>query len=134
MEDIMPETQVEEEEKKLEKGKRESDALNDKGEEKIGGVITNFISNLVSPRSPKSGVFASQKGEGCCDGDLGRSGGGGVVNNLITNLFHSSEDHGRQTEEESLEKKKKKEEESGKGGIIDNIVSHFPTSIPGQSF
>ncbi|GMN40405.1 hypothetical protein TIFTF001_009628 [Ficus carica] len=98
-------------------------------EKRSGGIIANLISNLVSPLSPKAGqVSSAQNGE-----EAGQNGQVSSVSNLISNLFHHSAD-GKQGDD--LKKKKvdnegkEKDEETGLVGIIDNIVSHFPTSIP----
>lgn len=112
-------------------------------EKKKGGVMSHLISNFVSPLSPKAeqngevqnGVFVSKS-----EGDVGNHGG--IMNNLISKLFNHSEDGKQGDDEGSSEKKKvdkgrkkeENEEESGVVGIIDNIVSHFPTSIPGKYF
>ncbi|XP_062095019.1 probable methyltransferase PMT26 [Humulus lupulus] len=82
----------------------------DKDDERKGGLITDFISNLVSPSSPKTGEFSAQKGES-------------------PNGVSKSED-----ENGIREKKTDGEKENGGGGsgggIIETIVSRFPTSIP----
>lgn len=110
----------------------EEERENDKDEEKRGGIISHVISNFVSPASPKAGDFSSDNGSQ----DLG-SCGGGVMKEIISNLFHQSEDRGKQIEEEKIkdngEGREEVQEENGhtKGGFIDSIVSHFPTSIPG---
>ncbi|XP_024019185.1 uncharacterized protein LOC21391308 [Morus notabilis] len=103
-------------------------------EKKRGGVMSHLISNFVSPPSPKAaqngevqnGVFVSKSEE-----DVGNHGG--IMNNLISKLFNHSEDVKQGDDEGSSEKKKvdkgrKKEENEEESG--DNIVSHFPTSIP----
>lgn len=115
----------------------------DKDDERRGGLITNFISNLVSPSSSKTGVFSAQNGVSMSKSEEEEDVGsrGGIVNNLISNLFHQNDDVKRSQEVSEVddgrrEKKPKREEESGGGGggIIETIVSHFPTSIPGESF
>jgi hypothetical protein len=123
-----------------------------------GGVISNFISNFMTPLSPKTGkvttedesgngVFEKEKEE-----EIGNNGGEkGVISNLVSNFFHRNE-----SEEGVVKSKKDKEEEddeeiiadgkikrlktdqneadgdNGGGGLIHDIVSHLPTSIPGK--
>lgn len=114
--------------------------------EKSGGLITSFISNLVSPRSTKSGEFTKRKVEdevetgeivnGKTEQDVGGGeNGGGVISNMISNFFNPSEEEKEVEEVKDGGNKRLKmdEEEGGKGGLIDNIVSHLPASIPGQS-
>lgn len=120
----------------------------DKGEEKSGGLITNFI-NLVSPRSTKAGEFTKRKVEdeveveveageivnGKTDQeDVGcGENGGGVISNLISNFFNPSEEDKEAEKVKDVGNKRLKmdeEEGGGGGGLIDNIVSHLPRSIP----
>ncbi|KAK8563947.1 hypothetical protein V6N13_005833 [Hibiscus sabdariffa] len=117
----------------------------EKNEEKGGGLFDHIISNLVSPRSggkveafDDTSTTASQnKAE---EEGGGGGGGGGLINNLMSNLFHHSESEG-EVGEESKNKKQKVEVEVGEdeskaekteegGGIIENIVSQLPTSLP----
>ncbi|KAL5550753.1 hypothetical protein UlMin_000929 [Ulmus minor] len=98
----------------------------DKVEEKRGGVITNLLSNLVSPRA---GEVTKQRFE-TPDGDskeedLGNRGG--IVRKIVSNLFdHSRGEEREKREVEEGRKKPKIEEEQGRrGGIIDNLVSHL---------
>jgi hypothetical protein len=121
-----------------------------------GGVISNFISNLMTPLSPKTGkvttedesgngVFEKEKEE-----EIGNNGGEkGVISNLVSNFFHRNE-----SEEGVVKTEKDKEDDeeivadgkikrlktdqneanggNGGGGLIHDIVSHLPTSIPGK--
>ncbi|XP_068342412.1 uncharacterized protein [Pyrus communis] len=124
-----------------------------------GGIITHLIS-IVSPRSaPKGGDAGKRKGEFKVDdagnGDFsnksgregggGENGNGGVFSNLISNFFNQSngggEGGGGEVDEVNKEdekvmkdignkRMKTAEEGGGGGGIIDNIISHIPTSLP----
>ncbi|XP_050383109.1 uncharacterized protein LOC126799889 [Argentina anserina] len=110
-------------------------------DEKSGGLITSFISNLVSPRSTKSGEFTKRKVEDEVEAgeiandkteqDVGENGGG-VISNIISNFFNPNEEEkeGDNVKDSGNKRQKMDEEEGGKGGLIDNIVSHLPTSIP----
>ncbi|XP_015897423.3 uncharacterized protein LOC107431065 [Ziziphus jujuba] len=122
----------------------------DKEEEKSGGIITNFISNLVAPLSPKAGQVTEQEhevdeiGKGDSKSVEDGGNGGGIINNLISNLFHQSNGGGgekregdKEEEEENMNfvggrKKAKIDKEEGeeRGGIIDSFVSHLPRSLP----
>ena len=94
----------------------------DKSEDKGVGLISRYISNLVSPRSPKAGKFTGQRvddfevenvGSSKVDEDVGGGRNGG-----------------------QLKQGKIEEEEGGGGhgggGIIDNLVSHLPASLKGK--
>lgn len=119
-------------------------------EEKSGGtgILTHLISNLVSPLSPKAEQVTKQKHQVAEidqkeDSETVEVGGngGGIISNLISKLFHQSNEGGEKREgdkEESLDfvggrKKAKIDKEGGekRGGFIDSIVSHLPTSLPG---
>lgn len=121
----------------------------DKGEEKSGGLITNFI-NLVSPRSTKAGEFTKRKVEDEVEVGAGEivngktdqqdvgcgENGGGVISNLISNFFNPSEEDKEAEKVKDVGNKRLKideEEGGGGGGLIGNIVSHLPRSIPGGS-
>ncbi|XP_028786375.1 uncharacterized protein LOC114742268 [Neltuma alba] len=71
------------------------------------------------------------KKEGEEDGDIGVEEGG-ILNNIISNLFHQNGDEqGKKMEDDDEEKNKQlKTEEDTNGGVIENIVSHLPPSIP----
>ncbi|KAH7514682.1 hypothetical protein FEM48_Zijuj11G0115800 [Ziziphus jujuba var. spinosa] len=98
----------------------------DKEEEKSGGIITNFISNLVAPLSPKAGQVTEQEhevdeiGKGDSKSVEDGGNGGGIINNLISNLFHQRRKKAKIDKEEGEER----------GGIIDSFVSHLPRSLP----
>ncbi|KAK9920351.1 hypothetical protein M0R45_028906 [Rubus argutus] len=89
--------------KVMEKVQAGEDKEADKGEEKSGGLIINFI-KLVSPRSTKAGEFTKRKVEvevesgeivnGKTDQqDVGcGENGGGVISNLISSFFNPSEE------------------------------------------
>ncbi|XVE76612.1 hypothetical protein DITRI_Ditri12bG0187200 [Diplodiscus trichospermus] len=110
-------------------------------EDKGGGLLDHIISNLVSPsKTEKVEAF-----DGTSENESGfRSAeevgdGGGLISNIVSSLFHHSEGEVRESTDESKkeemvkvgeENKAEKTEEDGGGGIIDNIVSHLPTSLP----
>ncbi|XP_038992553.1 uncharacterized protein LOC120116051 [Hibiscus syriacus] len=119
-----------------------------KHDKKSGGLFDHIISNLVSPLSPRSGnistqvkaeafddTTASENEPGLRSEEEGGGGGGGFINNLMYNLFHPSEgevgegSNKKQKVEECGEDESKAEKTEG-GGIIDNIVSRLPTSLP----
>ncbi|KAJ0089000.1 hypothetical protein Patl1_31418 [Pistacia atlantica] len=125
-----------------------------KGEEKGGGLLDHLISNLVSPLSPKAGDISQEKGTQPfkINGNEDQSGSeehvasspsnGGLIKNVISNFFHhpteadEAKDQNEKNNEEEILKiaeenhhKKQKTEESGGVSIIDNIVSHLPTSL-----
>lgn len=89
----------------------------DHHEDKGGGLISNLISNLVSPRSPKAGkvterkveAFEDENGGSKAEEDEGSDGNGGL-------------------------KQEKAEEEGGGGGIIENLVSYLPAPLQGNPF
>ncbi|KAL2546574.1 uncharacterized protein Fot_15807 [Forsythia ovata] len=98
-----------------------------------GGLVNNFISNLISPKSsPRVMVDCKEK----CDDfgfkdesgeDLGGGGGddaGGIVKNLVASIFHQSEGGGG----EEKDNEEEKVQEKG-GGVIDSLVSHLPTPL-----
>ncbi|XP_057440327.1 uncharacterized protein LOC130732254 [Lotus japonicus] len=112
-----------------------------------GGLINNLISSFITPSSPRT-----EEGGAVGDGDGGERGGvdnggeGGIISNLVSNFFHRSDG-----EEDVVESEKEKEEEEilvdgkikrqktqdfedanggGGGGIIHNLVSHLPASLP----
>ncbi|KAL2546295.1 uncharacterized protein Fot_15528 [Forsythia ovata] len=96
-----------------------------------GGLVNNFISNLISPKSsPRVMVDTKEK----CDDfgfknesgdDLGGGGGdaGGIVKNLVASIFHQSEGGGEEKDNEE-----EKVQEKG-GGVIDSLVSHLATPL-----
>ncbi|KAF5737258.1 hypothetical protein HS088_TW13G00137 [Tripterygium wilfordii] len=121
----------------------EGDDIGEGGvKEKAGGLL-DHLTNLVSP---KAGRMAEEKEKGASENHEGlRSdeevdGSIGVGERLISNLkskfLHQSEGEVTESgekrrkiiEDEEETKKTISEEESG--GIIDEIVSHLPPSLP----
>lgn len=112
-----------------------------------GGVINNFISTLMTPLSPRIEKPTTDGGEnGVFEKEVDENGGGrkGVISNLVSNIFHRSEKNEEgvvEKEDEEIKadekvKRLKTENESngdGGGGFIHDIVSHLPTSIPGNN-
>lgn len=126
-----------------------------------GGLISNLISSLVTPLSPRTGGVAEQHGNGnrvpesqafaAGAGSDDRGGGTengeegrGLISNLISNFFHQNEglvvknekddedQQGKTEEEEDQQRETEEESNGGGGGIIDNIASHLPSSLPGN--
>ncbi|GAU29763.1 hypothetical protein TSUD_161680 [Trifolium subterraneum] len=118
-----------------------------------GGVISNFISNLMTPLSPRTGKVTTEdeSGNGVVEKEeeIGNNGGEkGVISNLVSNFFHRNEceegvvetEKDKENDEEikadeKIKRLKTDENEangdsSGGGGLIHDIVSHLPTSIP----
>nr|POF10955.1 hypothetical protein CFP56_77419 [Quercus suber] len=92
----------------------------DKSEDKRVGLISRYISNLVSPRSQKAGKFTGQRVE-----DFEVENGGS---------FKVEEDVGGGRNGGQLKQGKIEDEDGGgggggRGGIIDNLVSHLPASL-----
>ncbi|KAL5720938.1 hypothetical protein ACHQM5_013560 [Ranunculus cassubicifolius] len=115
--------------------------------EPSGGLLGNFISNLVSPKAKDNeekvnGGDGDGKrkredeviGNGDVEIENGSAGNGSVFNNLISNIFHKNEgENGGENGVGEENKKVKVDEGEGKGeggGIINNIVSKLPTSLP----
>nr|XP_023875775.1 uncharacterized protein LOC111988215 isoform X1 [Quercus suber] len=95
----------------------------DKSEDKRVGLISRYISNLVSPRSQKAGKFTGQRVE-----DFEVENGG---------CFKVEEDVGGGRNGGQLKQGKIEDEDGGgggfgRGGIIDNLVSHLPASLTGK--
>ncbi|GER26652.1 ubiquitin carboxyl-terminal hydrolase-related protein [Striga asiatica] len=84
----------------------------DEGEEKDGGLINQLLSNLVSPSSPKVA-----KDNDVCNG--AEEKGSGVFSNLKSEGGEGGGD-GRVAAEGGG---------GGGGGLIDNIVSHLPAPL-----
>ncbi|KAK7339936.1 hypothetical protein VNO77_20623 [Canavalia gladiata] len=125
----------------------------------INNLISTLIAPL-SPRIGKDTEheirnegFESEEGAAADGGDHRERGGvdnggeGGLISNLVSNFFHQSRDDGVVETEKEKEKEKEEEEEilvdekikrlkteneanGDGGGIIQNIVSHLPASIP----
>lgn len=128
----------------------EQKAAVDKGkrEEKGGGLLNHLLSNLVSPLSPKAGEGTQpvniNGNEGCGAEEHIESSpsSGGLIKNVISNFFHLPNEAKHQNEKNNEEEtvkiveknqhEKQKTEEDGAASIIDNIVSHLPTSLPGK--
>ena len=85
-----------------------------KRDERAGGILDHIISTLVSP---KAGGVDKDKDPSFFQF---RNGGG-----------NESEDHEKGRQEDTVKVDGDNEETEGGGSIIDNIVSQFPTSLPG---
>lgn len=122
-----------------------------KGEEKGGGLLNHLLSNLVSPLSPKAGEgtqpvnINGNEGYGAEEHIESSPSSGGLIKNVLSNFFHlpnETDEEKRQNEKnneeetvkivEKTQHEKQKTEEDGGASIIDNIVSHLPTSLPGK--
>lgn len=97
------------------------------------------------------GGFSNKSERESGGGGGGENGNGGIFSNLISNFFNQSNGGGGggggEVDEVNKEAEKvmkdvgnkrmktaeEAEEGVGGGGIIDNIISHLPTSLPGQS-
>ncbi|XWS43883.1 hypothetical protein CRYUN_Cryun16bG0142700 [Craigia yunnanensis] len=127
------------------------EAAKQEGEERASGFINHLISNLVTGEDADEDKQDKQAGkETIPEGKKmkrreeevggGAGSGGGLINNIVSNLFHHSESEGREISEEKKKEEtvkvseeneaEKTEEGGGGGGIINNIVSHLPTSLP----
>ncbi|XP_054783779.1 uncharacterized protein LOC129290800 [Prosopis cineraria] len=107
-----------------------------------GGLITNLISTMATPlgltRTGKADTqdelgneIPKKEDEGHDDIREGGGGGGGILNNIISNLFHQSDDEqGEKMEGDEEKNKQVKTAEEANGGVIENIISHLPSSIP----
>ncbi|XP_009804824.1 uncharacterized protein LOC107824352 [Nicotiana tabacum] len=111
-------------------------------ESKEGGVINNFISNLMSPRAGD----ASNKGKNNFldednkkediiseQSDNNGSGSGGIINNFISNIFHPTENiNAVEINQENSSGEGQKGgvvQENETASVLDNIVSHLPTPL-----
>lgn len=126
---------------------KEDDEDKDEEKEERGGLLTHLISSLVSPRSPKTGKVFDKKLEienedSKAFDDLvsnsngkGQNQNEGVLNNMVSNLFKNNKNQETDGMEDNEARKRLKTEKEGErgGGIIDNIVSHFPSYITGIS-
>ncbi|KAK9290212.1 hypothetical protein L1049_008378 [Liquidambar formosana] len=101
-------------------GEDRGKASEGKDEEKGGGLIDQLISNLVSPLSPKPGDVTERKVEVFDGENRGRSEVEGG----------EKEDSGGEKAKGDKANEQAKTEDEGGGGIIDNIISHLPTSLP----
>lgn len=127
----------------------DADKVEEEEARRGGGFISNLISNLVSPMSPKatskvdkdevfnvdmekSGDTEEGSREVAGDGDVG------VFNNLISSIFHSSgKGKGKESEPEVGQgcEDEKEQDKGSSGGIIDNLVSRLPHPLfPGIRF
>lgn len=121
-----------------------------------GGIINNFISNLMTPLSPRNGKATTEHENGNgnevferAEGTAVENNGGGeadkgVIRNLVSNFFHSTSSEGEEGKVLETEKKHKEVEEiigdenkikrqkTENGSIIHEIVSHLPPSLPGK--
>ncbi|XP_042510967.1 uncharacterized protein LOC122086285 isoform X1 [Macadamia integrifolia] len=112
----------------------------------INHLISTLPASLVIPLSPRSRQVDEEqevisdstsqvKEVESTNNDGDDDGGGGIINSLISNFFHPREGGGG--EEEPKDKKDEKVEAEaseakveGSGGLIDNLVSHLPSSLP----
>lgn len=118
-------------------------------EEKRGGLLDHIIHNLVSPTAggatqKKTEVFESSNGgkrtgheEGSVSEEEVGVSGGGLIKNAISNFFHRSDEaeeeaNSIQKVEENIVEENEEVKTQRGGGIIDNIVSHLPTSLRGM--
>jgi hypothetical protein len=93
---------------------REEEGKEEENEEKGGGLLDNIIPNLISPLSKKeeqNEAFQVRDGEGTSEDQVKKK-------QKVTTVVDEANE-------------RVKAEEEGGGGIIDHIVSHFPTSLPG---
>ena len=116
---------------KVEKVKEEEDIGK---EESGGGLINNLVSTLITPLSPGIGKATENESGADADEDEGENEGG-IISKMVSNFFHQSEGEGVvEAEEDEImaggEKIKRLKTENG--GIIHNIFSHLPASIPGN--
>ncbi|KAK9154020.1 hypothetical protein Sjap_001500 [Stephania japonica] len=119
-----------------------------------GGVINTLISNLVTPlkegylKEPMKAQEEELQGndehgktddevsrnQGSDQAERGIGGGGGNINNFITRYFNQNEAHNEVNEK--LEETKEGSGAAGDhhlnsgGGIINNLVSSLPVSLP----
>ncbi|KAL3585794.1 hypothetical protein D5086_012661 [Populus alba] len=92
---------------------REEEGKEEENEEKGGGLLDSIIPNLISPLSKKeeqNEAFQVRDGEGTSEDQVKKK------QKVTTGVDEANE--------------RAKAEEEGGGGIIDHIVSHFPTSLP----
>ncbi|CAN1771750.1 hypothetical protein LINPERHAP1_LOCUS11974 [Linum perenne] len=89
------------------------DAVDGKDDEKKGGILNNLLANLVAPLSPRASADTTT-GDG---EDKGRRRG----------PFEEAAPLPTRGGEEEVAAEKE-----GSGGIIENIVSHLPKSLPGM--
>ncbi|KAG5010047.1 hypothetical protein AAZX31_07G145100 [Glycine max] len=107
-----------------------------------GGLINNLVSTLIAPLSPSIGKATEHESGADDDGEKegvdGCEEGGGIIRKMVSNFFHQSEGEGVVEAEEDKEEEdeimaggeKIKRLKTETGGIIHNIVSHLPASIP----
>ncbi|XAR55792.1 hypothetical protein NMG60_11035995 [Bertholletia excelsa] len=122
----------------------ERETKRQKEEDRPGGLISHFISNLVSGSGCGEDVDGGEKGETektqekddenrvhKPDGDVGGGGGGGggIITNLISNLLQTERNKGDDEKKQREEKGISEATERDKGGIIDSIVSHLPPNL-----
>ncbi|KAK7373977.1 hypothetical protein VNO80_07400 [Phaseolus coccineus] len=125
----------------VEKVKEEDVGKEDKDS---GGLINNFIS-FITPLSPRT-EKPSQHGSNVVvvDDDDGEKGGvdgcgergGGVIRKMVSSFFHQRVGEGEgegvveSEEEEIMAAEKVKRLKTENGGIIHDIASHLPASVP----
>lgn len=95
----------------------------DKYEDKGVGLISHYISNLVSPLSPKAGKFTGQRVE---DFEVENGGSSKVEEDV------DGRRNGGQLKQGKIEEEDGGGGGHGGGGIIDNLVSHLPASLIGK--
>lgn len=122
------------------------------------GVISHFITNLVSSPSPGPGGGQTDIAEGAelveepgrnrdggepseaevSSGNSGGGGGGGVIGSIISSILqHPNGSGGEEAgKEQSVvggggSEEGTAEEVSSGGGIVGNIIAHFSASLPG---
>ncbi|KAJ4970082.1 hypothetical protein NE237_003181 [Protea cynaroides] len=107
---------------------------NNTEEEKKGGFIDHLISTLPAslggPLSPKSSRQVDEEEEeakGEAVESITANGGDGIINNFISSFLNPRVEAGG-GEAETTEAKEVKKEEGG--GLINNLVSHLPVSLP----
>ncbi|KAG4936926.1 hypothetical protein AAZX31_18G186600 [Glycine max] len=119
---------------KVEKVKEEEDIGK---EESGGGLINNLVSTLITPLSPGIGKATENESGADADEDEGENEGG-IISKMVSNFFHQSEGEGVVEAEEDKEQEEEimaggekiKRLKTENGGIIHNIFSHLPASIP----
>ncbi|KAL8509239.1 hypothetical protein ACS0TY_016433 [Phlomoides rotata] len=82
-----------------------------------GGVISNFISTMVSKNGHEKVEMEEIKQE--------EEKGGGIFNNLISGILN----HGGGGGEDGKREGNEAEDGGGGGGLIDSLVSHLPPPL-----
>ncbi|XXG39783.1 hypothetical protein AAC387_Pa01g0654 [Persea americana] len=112
-----------------------------------GGIINQLISSLLKPKGEEDHEGEGKRG---LEDEVGGveevkeekkeeegESGGGVINQFISNLLNSNgeedEEKGKvelNDEERGIEQVKEEEKEEETGGVINNLLSNFPVSLP----